>query len=300
MTAKSCSTSLLVEAGGRLVEDEHPRVDVDRAGDRDHLLDGERVRATAAPTTSRSRLHARERLAGAPAHLPPLDAAELAGLAADEDVLGDREVRAEVHLLVDGADAAAAEPAAGCRTRTGAPSRVISPAVDLVDAGEHLDQGRLARAVLAHQGVDLAGEEPQVDVVERADARELLADALHLQDGLRWPRRAAVMVRRRLSSLATRRRRRRLDELGVRAVQPAGGLGVRVPLAGQRSVLAGRAGRPWPAPASKVGFLGLDALRDLSPALTFLARSISCVAEQRVALDDVVDLAVGQRLSCRP
>ena len=38
----------LIERGGRLVEDQHARVDVDGAGDRDHLLDRERVRRRAA------------------------------------------------------------------------------------------------------------------------------------------------------------------------------------------------------------------------------------------------------------
>ena len=45
------------------------------------------------------------RLGGAPVHRPPLDRARVAGLAADEHVLGDRQVGAEVDLLVDGADA---------------------------------------------------------------------------------------------------------------------------------------------------------------------------------------------------
>ena len=46
-----------------------------------------------------------EQLGRLAAHGAPVDAAEAAGLAAEHDVLGDREVRQEVDLLVDGADA---------------------------------------------------------------------------------------------------------------------------------------------------------------------------------------------------
>ena len=47
-----------------------------------------------------------------------------------------------------------------------------------VDAGDDLDQRRLAGAVLAHQRVDLAGPEVERDVVERLDAGEGLARVL--------------------------------------------------------------------------------------------------------------------------
>ena len=55
-----------------------------------------------------------------------------------------------------------------------------------VDAGEDLDQGRLAGAVLAHQGVDFAGVHPEVDPVQGEDAGELLADTAHPHHGLRF------------------------------------------------------------------------------------------------------------------
>ena len=53
--------------------------------------------------------------------------------------------------------------------------------VRLVDAGEHLEQRRLAGAVLPHQRVHLAGAHVEVDVVQHTHAEERLADARHRQ-----------------------------------------------------------------------------------------------------------------------
>ena len=57
---------------------------------------------------------------------------------------------------------------------TGCPSSSDLALVGLVGAGEHLDQGGLAGAVLAEQAVHLAGPDLQVDAVQRPHARELL------------------------------------------------------------------------------------------------------------------------------
>ena len=76
---------------------------------------------------------------------------------------------------------------------TGAPSIRISPVVGGLHAGEDLHQRRLAGAVLAHERVDLAGAEVEVDAVERGDAGEALGDAEGAQE---HPRRrmSAVLV----------------------------------------------------------------------------------------------------------
>ena len=68
--------------------------------------------------------------------------------------------------------------------RPATPSRrrqVIAALVGLVGAGEHLDQRRLAGAVLAEQAVHLTGADVEVDAVQRPDAGERLDDAVHLQ-----------------------------------------------------------------------------------------------------------------------
>src|SRR5699024_4402283 len=55
--------------------------------------------------------------------------------------------------------------------------------VDVVHPGERLDQGGLAGSVLSHEGVDLAGEEPEAHPVQRLDAGEGDRDVLHLDEG---------------------------------------------------------------------------------------------------------------------
>ena len=54
----------------------------------------------------------------------------------------------------------------------------------LVEAGEHLDQRRLAGAIVAQQADDLAGQDRQRDVVERVDAGEALGDVAQFDKGV--------------------------------------------------------------------------------------------------------------------
>jgi hypothetical protein len=51
-------------------------------------------------------------------------------------------------------------------------------------AGDDFHERRLARAVVAHQADHLAGEDLHVDVVERADRAEFLADPCQFQNRL--------------------------------------------------------------------------------------------------------------------
>jgi hypothetical protein len=53
--------------------------------------------------------------------------------------------------------------------------------VGLVEAIEDVHQGRLAGAVLAEQGVDLARLDDQADVLVRDDSRESLGDPAQLE-----------------------------------------------------------------------------------------------------------------------
>ena len=180
---------VLVEARGRLVEDEHVRGDVDRAGDRDHLLDRERL-SSERRTDVDVDADPRERLGRPPPHGAPLDVPEPAWLASDRDVLGDGEVRAEVDLLVDGAHAGPLR-----LERVGEldplPVELDLAGVREVDAGQDLHERALAGAVLAHQRMDLAGEQAEVDRVQRPGVTEQLVDATHLEDwcahGVRCP-----------------------------------------------------------------------------------------------------------------
>jgi hypothetical protein len=51
----------------------------------------------------------------------------------------------------------------------------------LIEAGNDLDQGRLAGAVLAHERVNLAGLEGERDAVECLHAWKCLADTFDLE-----------------------------------------------------------------------------------------------------------------------
>jgi hypothetical protein len=97
---------------------------------------------------------------------------------AEVDVLGDRQPVDDVELLVHGGDAEAE-----CRGRRRDGGGLALPddlaAVGLVRAGQDLDQGRLPRAVLAEDAVDLARKHLEIDAAECGDADERLGDAAH-------------------------------------------------------------------------------------------------------------------------
>src|SRR5690606_35790756 len=86
----------------------------------------------------------------------PVDDAALGTLVAEEDVLRDRQLRAERQLLVDDDDA-------GVLAVADAAELALPPVEDdltlvravRVDAGQHLHQRRLPGAVLTADGVDL-------------------------------------------------------------------------------------------------------------------------------------------------
>ena len=57
------------------------------------------------------------------------------------------------------------------------PSHSIVPESGGIDAGDRLDERRLAGAVVADQGDHLAGVDLEVDARERPDGAEALGDA---------------------------------------------------------------------------------------------------------------------------
>ena len=65
---------------------------------------------------------------------------------------------------------------------TGLPSKVISPLSMAVDAGEALDQGRLAGAVVTDQRGDLAGIDVEVHVVEHVHGAEAFVQLARRKD----------------------------------------------------------------------------------------------------------------------
>ena len=161
------------ERRGRLVEDDEPRVPQHGLRDRDRLAlaAGERGYGLAdgADRGDGERL---QRLGRALLHLGSFRRqSRSCVLAAEVHVLDDVEVVAEREVLVDDLDpelrgvlrAVDASPA--CRRRDLA-------AVAAVDAGDALDQRRLAGAVVADERHHLAGSHLEVDVGERLDRAE--------------------------------------------------------------------------------------------------------------------------------
>ena len=167
------------ERGSRFVEDEHPSLDRQRLRDLDQLLVGHRQAADGRVDVE-LHLELIEQGLGRAPRGTPVDRAEATGRGvADEDVLGDRQVREEPRLLVDDCDPqrASVRRAGDLHRFTVEPDR---PAVGLMDAGEDLDQRALAGAVLADQRVDFTGKEVERDVVERLRRREPLGDPAQL------------------------------------------------------------------------------------------------------------------------
>ena len=72
----------------------------------------------------------------------------------------------------------------GERKCTGLPSSRISPASGMTAPAEHLDQRRLAGAVVADDAEDLARHEIEIGVVERGDAAVALDEAARLENRL--------------------------------------------------------------------------------------------------------------------
>ena len=153
----------------------------DRLGDLDHLLlrDGQgadlRGRIDVEPKL-------REQFPGHLGHFAVVDQAErIFRLAPDPYVFGDRHPVHQRQFLMDHSDALLQGIEwAGQNDLLAA--QADGAAVRRVNAGDDLHQRRLAGAVLAHQGVDAAGAQPKLHVVQRHDAGKFLTDALDLKD----------------------------------------------------------------------------------------------------------------------
>jgi hypothetical protein len=95
---------LAVEAGGRLIEDEHLSRQVDRAGNRDHLLHRDRIAfETARDIDVEAKL--RQHLAGAPVHRAARYQAEPRRLVPEAEVFRHRKIGQQIDLLVHRPDA---------------------------------------------------------------------------------------------------------------------------------------------------------------------------------------------------
>ncbi len=168
---------------GRLVEDQHTGVAVERLQDLDALLlthgqlpdAGMRVdgQAVARPEL----VHLLFDAPGAHEEPPPF-----VGDVAEDDVLCDTERRDEPEVLVDHAHACV-DRIPGRAEVHDLPGEADLALVGPVEAREDVRQRRLAGAVLTEQRVNLARRRLEVDVVVRDHPREPLDDSLELDGG---------------------------------------------------------------------------------------------------------------------
>ncbi|MNN22036.1 hypothetical protein D3C81_1353790 [compost metagenome] len=169
---------VLGERGGGLVEDQHGKLMLERLADFHHLL-----LAAGQVLHQRVRIDietkAVQRLAGLALHLAASETTAMGLLGAEEQVVRHRHLRHQGELLEYRADAQAARMLH--RLQVDFATVEHQRAVALVRPGDDRDQRRLARAVLAEQHVDFAGQHLEVDIVERDDTGITLADAAALQ-----------------------------------------------------------------------------------------------------------------------
>ena len=154
-TANSRSTSTPLKGRRRLVHDQDFGVQRNRLGDLDDLLVRDGQAFGDAGRVDRN-AKAVEQLARLPDHRRRADEPEAAlGLAADENVLRDAQVREERGLLVDDRDSGVL--ALGNVAELDALARHLEVAgIGVVQAGEDFHQRGLAGAVLPDQCVDFA------------------------------------------------------------------------------------------------------------------------------------------------
>src|SRR5690606_12185614 len=120
----------------------------------------------------------------------------------------DVEVVEEREVLVDRLDAVVAGPG-GAGDRHPLAVEEDLALVELVDAGDGLDERRLAGAVVAQQPEHLPAVDGEVDAGQRGDRAEALDGAAHLEDrhGAGSPLRRRRHVPASVSSVRTTRSR---------------------------------------------------------------------------------------------
>ena len=161
----------------RLVHDEDLRSVGERLGDGDDLPSPDRqlahglvdadVGADDADSRQRLLAHGRAVEHAAARELPP-----------KKQIGGDVEARHEVELLEDGGDARGLRGARIVEAN-GPPLQKHFASVRSEDAGEDVHERRLAGAVLAEEGMNLAALEVEIDAAQSLHAAEMLGDPAH-------------------------------------------------------------------------------------------------------------------------
>ena len=171
---------LVIQRGGRLVEDQHLAVHIDGARDGHHLLDrqGAAGQFLGCPGGNIQPVQDLRRLFFV--FFPVYD---LLFRPADKHVFCHGEVRAERDLLIHGADAEILRLLRGVDMRFGSVQNDAS-GILLINAGQHLDQGGFSRAVFSHQRMDLAPAQNKIHIAQGFDAGKGFADPMHGQNNI--------------------------------------------------------------------------------------------------------------------
>src|SRR5215204_7712699 len=127
---------------------------------------------------------AREKVAGFLLHTAKIQEeaprTRMRELAPEEEIGGDIEVIGEREILIHRFDAEILSVAWAAETHGMALEHDLA-LIRSDRTGQHFDQRRFARGVVAAERVDLAGEDPEVDPVERRHAAVALRDGAHLR-----------------------------------------------------------------------------------------------------------------------
>ncbi|GDY57626.1 hypothetical protein SVIO_082490 [Streptomyces violaceusniger] len=170
------------EGGGGLVQHHQARFAEQRPGDGDGLPLASGEGRDGPADVGDADGEGGQQIAGAALHLHLVQDADPGDLTAEEEIADDVEVVAEREVLVDGGDPQVLGVVRAADVE-GAALPFEGARVGRFDARDHLDQGGLPRAVVAHQGDDLTGVDLQLDVRERLDRAEALEDATQRQQG---------------------------------------------------------------------------------------------------------------------
>ena len=169
------------ERGSRFVHHQDPRVERQRLGDLDQLLFADAQLRHAALRVDFDSEPCEQPVRGFGDPSPIDDHAGDQRLAAEEDVVGRRQFRDEVELLMNDRDPRPLGVLHACELHRRSRDPDDSVVLD-VNAGEDLHQRRLAGAVLAHQRMNLAGLEVEVDVDQGRDPAKRFGHPRGLQD----------------------------------------------------------------------------------------------------------------------
>src|SRR5262249_7371718 len=110
----------------------------------------------------------------------------------EADVISNGEISEEVTLLEDGDDAGGAGVVGRAEGDEPAVEAYLA-GVGCEDAGEDVEEGGLAGAVLADEGVDGAGTQDEGDAAQGHDAGERLADVVEFDGVHGWPRCGGIL-----------------------------------------------------------------------------------------------------------